>query len=374
MTTDTLTRNAALHHAISLLASACDGAREQDGVGFNSLDTKFGKRIAAIAPEHWTDEIATDASAILPIYRKQLAGYGVDVAELPLVKDARRNPVARDQARAAERKRTKGPYAVVSNGEIRVFQSFDIKDQLKPAGYTFKGWDKAWVAKLTQESAAKVIELGVELRDGAEDIKAAAAQPVKVERRVLGTVIYDSKADLIVIKCDKGVVPLDVMRSLPGRKWDQVNYVNTCYPEPVVLEVTERYGLDISPLAREAIESRAARVAESSAIETDAVVALSDVLRPYQAAGVAYSVKHGKSINADEMGLGKTLQAIASAETVGEFPVLITCPASLRGNWVREINRWTPWRTVAICDGHTIPDTDYVVVSYEGMTSLTKEG
>jgi hypothetical protein len=372
MTTDTLTRNAALHHAISLLAGACDGARAQDGVGFNSLDTKFGKRIAAIAPEHWTEEIASDASAILPIYRKQLSGYGVNVDELPLIKDASRNQVARDQARAAERKRTKAPYAVVSNGEIRVFNGYDLKDQLKTVGYGFKGWDKAWVAKVGRDAAAKVIELGIELRDGAEDIKAAASAPA--ERRVLGTVIYDSKADLIVIKCDKGVVPLDVMRSLPGRKWDQVNYVNTCYPEPVVLEVTERYGLDISPLAREAIESRAARVAESSAVETDAVVALSDVLRPYQAAGVAYSVKHGKSINADEMGLGKTLQAIASAETVGEFPVLITCPASLRGNWVREINRWTPWRTVAICDGHTIPDTDYVVVSYEGMTSLTKEG
>jgi SNF2 family DNA or RNA helicase len=89
---------------------------------------------------------------------------------------------------------------------------------------------------------------------------------------------------------------------------------------------------------------------------------------------VAYSVKHGKSINADEMGLGKTLQAIASAETVGEFPVLITCPASLRGNWLREIARWTPWRTAAISDGHTVPDTDYVVVSYEGMTKLTQEG
>lgn len=373
MTTDTLTRNAALHYAISMLAGSCDGARDRDGVGFNSLDTKFGKRIAAIAPEHWTDEIAAEASRILPVYRVQLSGYGVNVDELPLVKDVDVRHEARDQARAAERKRTKGPYAVVSNGEIRVFQSFDIKDQLKTVGYTFKGWDKAWVAKLGRDSAAKVIELGVELRDGAEDIKAAATAPA--ERKVLGKVIYDSKADLIVISTThKGVIPLDVVRSLPGRKWDAVNYVNTCYPEPVVLEVTERYGLDISPLAREAIETRAARVAASSAVDTDAETALSDVMRPYQRAGVAYSVEHRKSINADEMGLGKTLQAIASAETVGKFPVLITCPASLRGNWLREIEKWTPWRTAGISDGHTIPDTDYVIVSYEGMTKLTQEG
>lgn len=372
MTTDTLTRNAALHYAISLLAGACDGARQQDGVGFNSLDTKFGKRIAAIAPEHWTDEIASGASAIIPIYKRQLASYGVDVSELPLVEGAARNHVARDQARAAERKRTKAPYAVVANGEIRTFNTFDLKEDLKPAGFGFKGWDKSWTATLTRESAAKVIELGIELRDGAEDIHAAASAPA--ERKVLGTVIYDSKADLIVIQtAHKGVIPLDVTRSLPGRKWDHVNMVNTCYPEPVVLEVTERYGLDISSNAREAIESRAARVAASSAVETDVVVALADVLRPYQAAGVAYAVQNRKSINADDMGLGKTLQALASAETVGEFPVLITCPASLRENWVREIAKWTPWRTAEISDGHTIPDTDYVIVSYEGMTSLTKE-
>lgn len=372
MTTDTLTRNAALHHAISLLAANCDGAHDRDGVGFNSLDTKFGKRIAAIAPEHWTDEIAEDASAILPIYAKQLQRYGVDVTELPLVEGAKRNHVARDQARAAERKQTRAPYAVVRGGEIKVFRSFDIKDQLKSAGYHWDGFDKAWAAKLSQRSAAKVIELGVDLGDGAEDIKRAADAPA--EQKAAGTVIYDRQADLIVINTEYGVIPLDVIRALPGRKWDIVNKVNTCYPEPVVLEVTERYGLEISGLAREAIETRAARVAESSAVETDAETALSDVLRPYQKAGVAYAVKSHKSINADEMGLGKTLTAIAAAETKGEFPVLITCPASLRGNWLREISRWTPWRSAAISDGHTVPGTDYVVVSYEGLTAAVKEG
>jgi SWI/SNF-related matrix-associated actin-dependent regulator 1 of chromatin subfamily A len=70
------------------------------------------------------------------------------------------------------------------------------------------------------------------------------------------------------------------------------------------------------------------------------------------------------------MGLGKTLQTIAAFETAGQFPVLVTCPASLRGNWVREVARWVPHRTAAISDGVTIPDTDYVIVSYEGMVKL----
>jgi hypothetical protein len=368
---DTLTRNEALHRAIALLADACDGARTQDGHGFNSLDTKFGKRIAAIRPEDWTDEIAEDASAIIPIYRRQLAGWGVDVEQLPLVKEAKRNHVARDQARAAERKRTKGPYAVVADGKIRVFNSFDIKNQLKPT-YSFEGWDKAWVAKLSQESAAKVVELDVELRDGADDILAAASAPVEV--KPVGTVMFDKLAGLLVIDCAQYVIPLHVMRELPGRKWDGVNQVNTCYPDAAVLAVADQYGLDVSQLARDAVAERAAKVVEASAVDTDAVVALFDVLRPYQRAGVAYAVKAGKSINGDEMGLGKTLQSIAAAETANAFPVLITCPASLRGNWLAEVRKWTPWRTAAISDGHTIPDTDYVVMSYEAMTKAQQEG
>ena len=363
--TATKSRNAALWNAISLLASACDGARQQDGVGFNSLDSKFGKRIAAIDPGDWTEEIATDASAILPIYRVQLAGYGVNVADLPLVEGATRSHVARDQARAAERK----PYAIVRSGEIRVFNSFAIKDDLKPAGYRFAGLDKSWTATLSPETAAKVIDLGVELRDGAEDIKAAASEPAETVRKPRGTVMYDSKADLIIIETAYGVIPLGVIRALPGRKWDRVNMVNTCYPEPVVLEITEQYGLDISPIARDAIDGRAKRVAASYATETDATVALGDVLRPYQAAGVAYAAEHGRSLNADDMGLGKTLQAIATAETRNQFPVLITCPASLRRNWVIEISKWAPHRTTEIWDGKGVPPgTDYVVVSYEALT------
>jgi SWI/SNF-related matrix-associated actin-dependent regulator 1 of chromatin subfamily A len=44
---------------------------------------------------------------------------------------------------------------------------------------------------------------------------------------------------------------------------------------------------------------------------------------------------------ADEMGLGKTPQAISAADLAGARSVSVICPASVRANWEREIERWS---------------------------------
>jgi SWI/SNF-related matrix-associated actin-dependent regulator 1 of chromatin subfamily A len=65
----------------------------------------------------------------------------------------------------------------------------------------------------------------------------------------------------------------------------------------------------------------------------------------FQAAGVAYAIKHPNVLIADEMGLGKTVQAIAVCNVTKPSRVLIIVPASLRINWERE---WAKFTTLSL--------------------------
>ena len=72
-------------------------------------------------------------------------------------------------------------------------------------------------------------------------------------------------------------------------------------------------------------------------------------LYPYQVDGVAFLVARGRALLADDMGLGKTLQAIAAAAWLRQRAeverVLVICPASLKQQWAREIQRFTGQET-----------------------------
>ncbi len=68
-------------------------------------------------------------------------------------------------------------------------------------------------------------------------------------------------------------------------------------------------------------------------------------LFPYQTEGVAFLAARGRALLADDMGLGKTLQAICAAswlvDNAGIKKVLVVCPASLKHQWAREVEKFT---------------------------------
>lgn len=72
---------------------------------------------------------------------------------------------------------------------------------------------------------------------------------------------------------------------------------------------------------------------------------LKTTLYPYQKEGIRFAFSKGKSIVADEMGLGKTVQAIGCAELMRKAglisSVLVLCPASLKYQWKKEIEKFT---------------------------------
>ncbi len=134
-------------------------------------------------------------------------------------------------------------------------------------------------------------------------------------------------------------------------------------PQPMSLELLEdfraRYAdycatiesaLDGAPTTvvsdREHIEGR---LPEGIAQQVEGLTLRSEgmkiALRRYQQFGAKYLIVQQKTILGDEMGLGKTIEALAAmvhlsiAEEVNRF--LVVAPASILGNWLREIRTRT---------------------------------
>lgn len=150
---------ALVYAGICAVSSHCDGAVSEDGVGFNGQDTKFGKRIASVPFEAWTDDVKVEAARIALTYKQQILSYlGIDMFELPVVKEASghdTNRQARDDARSFEKMaRNK----VTLDGGRIVFDfpfNAEIKDALKAAGARWNGDNKTWwVAQVSPEVKA----------------------------------------------------------------------------------------------------------------------------------------------------------------------------------------------------------------------------
>jgi SWI/SNF-related matrix-associated actin-dependent regulator 1 of chromatin subfamily A len=123
---------------------------------------------------------------------------------------------------------------------------------------------------------------------------------------------------------------------------------------------------------REQHSHAAGLVALSSA--TDAaleVPGLGGELKPFQRAGVSYLLAQRRAFLADEQGLGKTIEALAALEADGAYPAVVVCPASLKLNWMRELERWLPNRTAQTLTGMgghpqtRVPPADVTVVNYD---------
>lgn len=87
----------------------------------------------------------------------------------------------------------------------------------------------------------------------------------------------------------------------------------------------------------------------------------------YQKAGIHFS-KDKNTLIADEMGLGKTIQAIGVLNLHPEYEnILVICPASLRLNWKREIEKWTVNDyTIGVVNRDDYPEnTDILIINYD---------
>ena len=115
-------------------------------------------------------------------------------------------------------------------------------------------------------------------------------------------------------------------------------------------------------------QNRKAAIESSKAVEADIEIPVPEGLSylPYQRAGIAYASSRQHCLIGDEMGLGKTIQAIGIINADSTIQqVLVVCPASLKINWHRELNKWlTRPLSVSIANGD-FPDSDIVIINYD---------
>lgn len=97
-------------------------------------------------------------------------------------------------------------------------------------------------------------------------------------------------------------------------------------------------------------------------------------LRPFQKDGVKFLASRTAALLADEQGLGKTAQAICAADELKARKILIVCPALVKLNWKREIERWSKTKlNIQILNGrkdNVLPETDILIVNYDLLISL----
>jgi SWI/SNF-related matrix-associated actin-dependent regulator 1 of chromatin subfamily A len=121
---------------------------------------------------------------------------------------------------------------------------------------------------------------------------------------------------------------------------------------------------------REQHAHAAGLVALSAATDADLhVPRLGGELKPFQRAGVSYLLAQRRAFLADEQGLGKTIEALATLEADGAYPAIVVCPASLKLNWLRELERWLPHRSAHALKGIGVAglgaSADITVVNYD---------
>lgn len=84
----------------------------------------------------------------------------------------------------------------------------------------------------------------------------------------------------------------------------------------------------------------------------------------HQKEAIEKLVGNDKFILADDMGLGKTTSTVIASLESGAKKILIICPASLKINWMREIENYTD-RSISIIEGKKWSDADYVIMNYD---------
>jgi hypothetical protein len=288
-----------VYQVIREIAVRCDGAQSKDFVGFNGVDTHFGRRIAAVPRDQWTPDVCLEAAHIVLKYREQGLTYtGVDVSTLQVVKDAQdngtnyagRNDARRYEKRAAalaDRKVDVVKHPATGKPALGIFygkKDPDFKTFLSLCqalpGRKFD-WDrKCNAVPVTDEAQAFIQEYDFPVTDAARALLEAPRQAPPIHYEI--TLGQDGKVYIKTNLTAPGQPAADAVKALPGRGFDRASYSNYANPHPAVLAFAKQFGLNVSPDAVKACEAAQAALEARDSVglsESDIKTVMQDVSR-----------------------------------------------------------------------------------------------
>ena len=267
-----------VYQGIVAVAAHCDGARTEDGVGFNGQDTHFGRRIASVPFSEWTDDVKVEACRIANTYQVQILGYtGIDVTALDVVQDAKgigTNHAARDDARTYER-RAKNADKVscrkidAVGDQLGIF--YDKRDpdfgSLLEVCKALPGRHFDWNLKCNVVPVSDAFEDFVltwdfPITEAAQDLLAAGPEE-------FWNISLANNGQKVIIDTPYDASLVEAIKALPGRAYvgGSINHADV---HTAVLKLADRFGLKVHPDARAACDAAQAAL---EAAEADALAA-----------------------------------------------------------------------------------------------------
>lgn len=278
--------------AARLLASVCDGAHAQDGMGYNGLDSGIMKEISA-RKTHSPRQLRLMWN-ILRKYSKQLAAHGIVWEALV--------PPPAEEKRPTAPSAPQTPKMAVSLVESSYGERLALTFPYDPA------------------VVLVVKAMRTDVKSGPWWEPSIKGWLFPVERLV------------------------EILRKFDGKI--ALSPEIAAAMERVLAKKSTPSAAQGAAKAHQEPQAAVSSLAADSTLEVPTKLPL----RPFQRAGVEYvNAKGGRALIADEMGLGKTVQGLGYLALRPEaLPALVVCPSGLRVNWARETTRFTSYKPLVL--------------------------
>ena len=135
-------------------------------------------------------------------------------------------------------------------------------------------------------------------------------------------------------------------RAIPkqaGFRWDPARKIWWTDQKEKAARLLEYADAEVAALISAVAEQQKQSVEASRATDAAIDIPRPDGLEymPFQKAGIVYCIDHLAVLLGDEPGLGKTIQVAGTINALDDIhTALIICPASLKINWQRELEKW----------------------------------